>query len=140
MTCPKCGYQWCWLCGAKFKEDHFNKWNLFGCPALQFVHQMSKCRQINMVLLTILMIPLILLFRPVVIIFKMMDNPLYAPNGWRWCCPFKRWVEECFPNSCWGKCWIVYVTYVIIVPCLFVLGLLIGCVNIIVFGLPALMF
>lgn len=34
MTCAKCGYQWCWLCGATFKEDHFDKWNLFGCRNL----------------------------------------------------------------------------------------------------------
>jgi hypothetical protein len=79
MTCPHCGYQWCWLCGAKFKEDHFDSWNLFGCRSLQFDLEISRCRQVCSCLLTILLIPLILLVQPVVIIFKMVNNPLYAP-------------------------------------------------------------
>jgi hypothetical protein len=89
MTCPKCKYQWCWLCGATFKEDHFDKWNLFGCRDLQFNH-VTKCKTINSILLTMLLIPFILLLRPVVILFKIFNNPLYAPQRWRWCCPFNR--------------------------------------------------
>ena len=86
-----------------------------------------------------LLIPLILLVHPVVILFKMFDNPLYAPNGYRWCCPFKEWVESCFDGCC-GKVWIIYVVYVVIVPCILVLGLIIGCFNIAIFAIPAYLF
>lgn len=136
MTCAKCGYQWCWLCGATFKEDHFDKWNLFGCRNLQFDH-LTKCKTINSILLTMLLIPLILLVRPVVILFKIFAEPLYAPQRWRWCCPFKRWVEEECNNSCLGKCWLYYVIYVIICPIILTLGLIIGLFNNLIFAVPA---
>ena len=101
---------------------------------------MTRCKQVNYVLITIFLIPFILMFRPVVIIFKMFDNPLYAPNGWRWCCPFKRWTEDCFSNSCCGKAWIIYVTVVIIIPCIFVLAFIIGCFNLAIFYVPAFLY
>ena len=136
MTCPKCQYQWCWLCGATFKEDHFDKWNLFGCRNLQFDH-VTKCRTINSIVCTMLLIPFILLFRPVVILFKIFSNPLYAPQQWRWCCPFQRWAQEECNGSCCRKLWLLYVIYVIICPCILVLGLVLGSFNIIIFALPA---
>ncbi len=35
MTCSRCSYQYCHLCGAKYSGIHFNPLNLFGCPGLQ---------------------------------------------------------------------------------------------------------
>ena len=33
ITCIKCGYQWCWLCNEKYKEDHYNTGK---CKGFQF--------------------------------------------------------------------------------------------------------
>ena len=103
---------------------------------MQFDH-VTKCRTINSILITMLLIPLILLVRPVVIIFKIFANPLYAPLRWRWCCPFSRWAEEECNGSCWRKVWLLYVIYVIIVPVILIIGLLLGALNLLIFGLPA---
>jgi hypothetical protein len=24
MTCPKCNYEWCWLCGTRYNSEHYN--------------------------------------------------------------------------------------------------------------------
>eukprot|EP00347_Sterkiella_histriomuscorum_P021619 403333348 len=32
MTCRQCGYSWCWLCGKKYTDFHYNPINVFGCP------------------------------------------------------------------------------------------------------------
>ena len=34
MTCAECKYQWCWLCGGKYTEGHFQIGG--GCSGLQF--------------------------------------------------------------------------------------------------------
>ena len=34
MTCAECKYQWCWLCGGKYSERHFEAGG--GCAGLQF--------------------------------------------------------------------------------------------------------
>jgi len=36
MTCGRCRYQFCWLCGAPYTEFHFLPWNAFGCGGLQY--------------------------------------------------------------------------------------------------------
>ena len=41
MTCAECKYQWCWLCGGKYSEGHFD---IGGpCAGLQF----SQCSIVN---------------------------------------------------------------------------------------------
>jgi hypothetical protein len=35
MTCTRCKYQFCWLCGREYGKYHFAFWNLRGCPGLQ---------------------------------------------------------------------------------------------------------
>mmetsp|Transcript_4047 Transcript_4047/g.4934 ORF Transcript_4047/g.4934 Transcript_4047/m.4934 type:complete len:117 (+) Transcript_4047:632-982(+) len=61
ITCTRCNYQWCWLCGRRFKEDHFDKWNVFGCLGMQHLDT-SKCKVICYAILTFLAIPFILIF------------------------------------------------------------------------------
>eukprot|EP00457_Paulinella_chromatophora_P001706 gb/GEZN01001708.1/.p1 GENE.gb/GEZN01001708.1/~~gb/GEZN01001708.1/.p1 ORF type:complete len:758 (+),score=103.96 gb/GEZN01001708.1/:297-2570(+) len=36
MTCPRCSYEWCWMCRGKYTDEHFAPWNVFGCPGGQF--------------------------------------------------------------------------------------------------------
>lgn len=31
ITCTKCNYQFCWICGASYDVDHFRASNVFGC-------------------------------------------------------------------------------------------------------------
>merc|ERR1712137_254622 len=33
MTCQICGYQWCWVCGEKYQDDHYS---VGKCAGLQF--------------------------------------------------------------------------------------------------------
>jgi hypothetical protein len=37
MTCYRCGIDWCWLCGRRMGENHFEPWNIFGCPGVQMM-------------------------------------------------------------------------------------------------------
>ena len=36
MTCAQCKYQWCWLCGGKYTDNHFQIGG--SCSGLQFAH------------------------------------------------------------------------------------------------------
>jgi len=36
MTCNYCKYEFCWLCRGKYSSNHFDDWNLFGCPGGQY--------------------------------------------------------------------------------------------------------
>ena len=35
MKCASCNYEFCWICGAHYKVDHFDRSNVFGCQGLQ---------------------------------------------------------------------------------------------------------
>lgn len=37
MTCYKCRTDWCWLCGRRMGDNHFEYWNLLGCPGVQMM-------------------------------------------------------------------------------------------------------
>ena len=36
MTCSVCRYQWCWVCGGKYTNNHYKPFNLWGCVGMQF--------------------------------------------------------------------------------------------------------
>lgn len=38
MTCGKCHFEFCWLCGGKFSQKHYEWYNIFGCPGMQYIH------------------------------------------------------------------------------------------------------
>jgi len=35
MTCGTCRYEFCWMCGGKYGDNHFEWWNVFGCAGGQ---------------------------------------------------------------------------------------------------------
>lgn len=35
MTCSSCKYEFCWLCGGKYSSNHFDVFNVLGCPGMQ---------------------------------------------------------------------------------------------------------
>jgi len=36
MSCPRCRYEFCWMCRGKYGSNHFKWWNLWGCPGGQY--------------------------------------------------------------------------------------------------------
>lgn len=36
MTCTRCSYEFCWICGGKYTKRHFKKLNIFGCPGMLY--------------------------------------------------------------------------------------------------------
>jgi len=35
MTCSNCKYEFCWLCSGKYSSNHFDVFNVLGCPGMQ---------------------------------------------------------------------------------------------------------
>jgi len=35
MTCSSCKFEFCWLCGGKYSSNHFDVFNVLGCPGMQ---------------------------------------------------------------------------------------------------------
>lgn len=66
MTCTVCGYQWCWLCRAKYTSTHFDRLNVFGCPGLRSGDNTAKgwklhrrlAKKLGIVLLMMIISPL----------------------------------------------------------------------------------
>ena len=69
MTCAECHYQWCWLCGGKYSEGHFQF--VGRCAGLQFVE--SNC--FNCCICLYLYKLLILLYQMIMVIFII---PIYG--------------------------------------------------------------
>ena len=36
MTCSRCHYQFCWICLGQYSSRHYEWFNLFGCPNMQY--------------------------------------------------------------------------------------------------------
>jgi hypothetical protein len=135
LTCQRCDYQWCWICGAKYNEEHFNEWNVFGCSGMQFNLTISRPVLIVIGFIMFLAIPFLLLFKPVRILWKSFAEPLYFPLKWRWCCWCKPLMES-VSSRCKGLCCGFFI-YFLCLPLLLILGLILGTINCAIFVLPA---
>lgn len=36
MSCTRCHYEFCWICGEKYTRRHYKNYNIFGCPGLMY--------------------------------------------------------------------------------------------------------
>lgn len=67
MTCYFCDYEWCWLCGSTYTEDHFDGFNPMGCGGMMFTDKkhhwaLMYLLKLGTFLLLLVLYPLILIF------------------------------------------------------------------------------
>eukprot|EP00347_Sterkiella_histriomuscorum_P018509 403345242 len=89
MTCYFCRFQWCWICGGTYTQDHYVPFNPFGCGNQQFAKKHKWYIQfwINLgwLLLALILLPLIIVFGlPAFLIAICFDKPLRHVR--RGCC------------------------------------------------------
>jgi len=70
MTCRYCKYEFCWICRGRYTYNHFEAWNLMGCPGAMNGPQCFRCPScwppiINRIIIILL---LCICFVPAVII------------------------------------------------------------------------
>ena len=139
IDCRRCNYQWCWLCGQRFKEDHFDKWNVFGCSGMQHLDT-SKCKVITFATITIFLVPFILIWKPIRVLLKSFKEPLYFPQRWRWCCPCQLWMVAADNRSCCCKLCTCITIFSLLLPLVFLVGLVLGLINMAIFVVPAMLY
>lgn len=131
MICAKCEYQFCWICGAQYKVDHFDRSNVFGCQGLQTSDPTSACRMTFMILIQLFLIPLTLLFHPVHVCMQAFCNPFNMPKKYRFLC-------FCVPAGR-RNCPIGFLLLIIFLPIVLAIGLIAGVVNMVIFTIPAVL-
>ena len=80
MTCQRCSYGWCWLCGKKYSSWHYNPVNVFGCPGQQyFTYNRFWVIILNIGLLFLM--PLVLFFGPPIALTLFFFDKCYTRYG-----------------------------------------------------------
>jgi hypothetical protein len=79
MICSKCKYEFCWICGAKYDVDHFNRSNVFGCSGMQNQEPSNRTTLILTQILHLFTIPFTLLLYPVYVSYQAFRNPYNVP-------------------------------------------------------------
>lgn len=131
MKCASCNYEFCWICGAHYTVDHFDRSNVFGCQGLQQVDPKSRQALICATLLHFITIPFTLLFYPVYVLFCAFLNPFYMPKKYRGLC-FCKHLSMIVDNCCFSCCLMMFFA-----PIIFALGLCVGALNLAIFIVPA---
>ena len=128
ITCSKCSFQFCWICGKKYDVEHFDRSNVFGCQGLQESDPSNSGRMICYMFLQLFTIPFTLLFYPVYVLMNAFINPFNMPKKYRFLC----FCKDISNNACCG-CLI----FLFFAPIIFCIGLALGCINLAVFIVPA---
>ena len=131
MICAKCKYEFCWICGMRYTDTHFDANNVFGCQGLQETRPVSRCRLIWRTIFHLLFVPLVLLFYPVYVMTSAYYNPFNMPMRWRWLCACRRCSED-------ASCGATLLFHCLFYPIVFAVGLALGVVNMAVMTVPAL--
>jgi len=85
MTCGKCRFEFCWLCGGKYSVRHFDWYNLFGCPGMQYsrLDRKGRCRifmeKLCRILWTIILVPITLALAIALVPLGLVLGSLFGP-------------------------------------------------------------
>lgn len=125
MSCVICHYQWCWICGATYTDNHFNPLNPLGCGGQHFTEKRVWYIQI-WINLGWLLFALIAL--PIILVFAL---PVLCAS----CICQQRRTAEYFFSTTWPM-FILGILLTILCFCLGVVADLIVVPLVIVFGIP----
>jgi len=117
----------------KYDVTHFDRSNVYGCQGMQLSEPTSRCKLICQTFLYIFLIPLTLLFYPVYVMTEAFLNPFNMPRKYRCLC-FCKHLSAIVDNCCFSVC-----LFSLFFPLILALGLLIGCFNLAINLVPAVL-
>lgn len=117
MTCARCKYNFCWICLGKYSSNHYEWYNVFGCPKMQYSRMRyssvcSKCRWILIFFKIIIFILFVLLCIAGCLIAYAVCPPFFAiklPFDYK----YKTWKKK-IKNKC----------FKVVYPIIFTLGVI----------------
>jgi len=102
MTCKFCKYEFCWLCRGKYTSNHFEPWNLMGCPGAMYFPSWLRCpgccpSSINRLMIFLCFIGIL---TPVAIAFLTTVFASVLAMFLTW---IAIWLVVCIPGTCFNK-------------------------------------
>ena len=118
MCCRSCDHEWCWLCGKKYSDNHYDSMNFFGCPG-QHYDELSRCHVFLINLAILIFLPVILALAPPVALVRVyietFDDEGCIYNEDDGCC-YNDNDEPC------ENCGLKYTAGIMCIPIVFVIG------------------